>query len=134
MSRVFKIDGEEFEAIQGPAVTLSKWLVDSYKRLGSPDDPFSEQGERVMNMIVHAWEYLDPRGARERRESIKEYRDNELSNAEKVKRATGRNIASVPTPVYHLMKKFFPQFKLDNRDNFIKLVKKYPYFQVTEKI
>lgn len=131
MSTVFKLGNEEFEQIPTTAIAASKWLTDIYIKLGRPDDPLSEKGEHMMNAIVNVWEFLDPKSAKQRRASIQEYRDTELDVKEQVKQGTGRNVASLPTPVYHLMGKFFPQFKLDNRDNFMRLTKRYPYFRVT---
>lgn len=132
LPKVLKVE-EEYDVIPGEAVAASRAIVDVHERLGRPDTPLSDAGSKVMDVIVSVWEDLYPDQRKRRWNEIKKYRKNEISNRQKVKKKTGRNLASIPTPVYSMMRKVFPNFKMDNREDFMKLVRKYPYFQVTEK-
>ena len=125
------MDKEEYEVIDSPTVAASRALSEFYVRLGSPDDPFSTAGEQMMRLIIAAWQDLYPEQATMHNARIKDYQELEKTMHEQIKSGSGRNLASVPTPVYRMMRKIFPDFKMNNRDDFIKLVNKYPIFKLT---
>lgn len=127
----FKLSQEEYEVIYPQSVAASKVLADMYVRLGKPEDPFSKAGEQMMRFIIAVWEDLYPQEVKYHKMRIKQYREDEKTVQEQVKEKTGRSLASVPTHIYRMMKKIFPNFKMNSRDDFIKLTNKYPMFKVT---
>ena len=131
---VLKIGGEEYDVIPTPAVLASKMLVDFHRRQGSPDTPLSDQGERVMNTIISIWMDLYPKDYYEWLQVRDQYKKNELSISEQVREQTGRSLASIPTPVYRMMRKVFPEFKMSGREEMLKLVRKFSIFQMCNKV
>ena len=134
MTKQVTIDGEQFEEISGLSVKATNMIVDTYQKLGEPKDPYSKQGEKMMEVIIAVWEDLWPKEFERWKRQKKKYQDTEMDISEQVKKETGRSLLSIPLPVYHLMKKFFPTFKADNRDELMKLAKKYPYFKMAKKL
>lgn len=134
MPKEIKIGNEEYEVIPPAAVSASKIISDMHTLLGRPDDPFSPQGEKLMHIIIAVWEDLYPREAMQWYEDRKEYQKEEMSVREQVNKQTGRSLASIPLPIYRLMRKVFPNYKMDNRDDFIKLVGRYPLFRMANRV
>lgn len=134
MPEVINIGTEEYEVVPTPAVLASKMLADTHVKLGSPEDPLSEQGEKVMNVIISIWQDLYPKEYKEWLEVRQNYKLSEMSTSEQVHRQTGRSLASIPTPIYRMMKKVFPEFKMGTREEMLKLVKKYPLFQMCNSV
>lgn len=128
------IDGEVYDIIPSEFNAASKALTDMYLKLGSPDDPLSTQGEKIMKIIIAVWEDLQPEQAKQWYAERMEYKNNEMTIREQVHKKTGRSLASYPSLVYKLMKAIFPKYSLSNRENNIKLVQKYPIFQMANKI
>lgn len=130
---VIKIDGEEYEVIPRETAAASKILTDLYIKLGRPTTPLSESGEKLMKVMIAVWEDLYPQDARDWYEDRKEYKNAEMSISEQVSKGTGRSLASFPKPIFKMIRALFPEFK-HTRENFIKLVQKYPMFQMANKI
>jgi len=124
----------DYEVLPQLAVIASKVISDMFIRLGQPTDPFSKAGEKMMHILIAVWEDLYPKQAKQWYDDRAEYKKAELSIKSQVQQKTGRSLASFPLPIYHMMRKVFPNYKLNNRDDYIKLVKKYPLFKMANKI
>lgn len=129
-----KLGNDEYEVIPKAAVSASKILVDVFEKVGRPEDPFSEQGKKVMEVIISLWQDLYPLEAKMWFEDRREHLNEEMTIREQVSKQTGRSLASIPSPIYRMMRKVFPEFKMDDREDFIKLVKEYPIFRMVNKI
>ena len=129
-----KLNGEVYSAIAPEAITISKWLVDVWIRLGKPQTPFTTSGAKMMDVIIASWEDLYPVDSQiwhnERRDHIKA----ELSITEQVHRHTGRSLASFPYPIFQMMKVVFKEFKPAERKNCIKMVRKWPMFKFVKNV
>ena len=134
MSNPIKIGDEEFEEVPPKAVAVSRILADSHERLGYPEDPLTQSGEQMMRFIIASWEDLYPTQVKEWVATRNEYRNAEMGTMEQVVSQTGRSLASIPIPIYRMMKKIFPKYKLDNREDFMKFVKKFPMFRMANKL
>ena len=128
------INLDDYEEIPQQAVVSTQILVDMWNKLGRPETPFTENGAKLMNIIISIWEDGYPMQARMWYEERKQYQLNELSISQQVIRKTGRSLASYPLPIYNMMKKCFHGFDPAERDNAIKLVKKWPQFRMANKI
>jgi hypothetical protein len=62
-----------------------------------------------------------------------EYKGSELDIKDQVKKKTGRSLASYPYPIYAMMKKLFPKFNPTERNNCMKMVKRFPIFRFANK-
>jgi len=133
MPGVIKIGKEEYEEVPEISSITSKWLVVAWEGLGKPESPLSESGEKLMAMIIGAWEELYPKDAKMWNEARKEYKLNEMSLTEQVHQHTGRSLASYPYEVFHMMKRMFPNFKATERQNCLKMVAKFPMFRMANK-
>ena len=129
-----KIGKEMYDYPTDEAVLASKWLIDIYVALGRPPDPFTKTGEKLTNIIIAVWEDLYPIDSKIWHEERKEYQKNEMSISSQVSKHTGRSLASFPYPIYKMMKVVFPHFKIAERKNCIKMVKKWPMFRMANKI
>lgn len=124
---------DQYEEIPREAVAASKIIVDFHKSLGEPKDPLSKNGEKLMTILISIWEDLYPLEAKLWYDERKEYQKEELSIGEQVNKGTGRSLASVPFPIYQMMKKVFPKYKLSKREDWLTFVKKYPMFRMANK-
>lgn len=129
-----QIDLTEFEEISPESYQMTNTIVKIWERLGRPDDPFSPSGEVMLNTLIAAWEYLLPEEARLWYEQRKQYQKAELSVKEQVHQRTGRSLASYPYFIFKSMKKVFPSFKAEQRDNCMRLVKKWPMFRMANSV
>lgn len=125
---------ENLEEVSYLAVGASKMIVDIWKRLGKPNSPFTESGEKMVNVIIATWEELYPQDARDWYNTRAEYKKEELSITEQVHKKTGRSLASYPYPIFQMLKKVFPAVKLGERDVCKKFVRKWPMFRMANKI
>jgi hypothetical protein len=121
---------DEYEEIPQIALITSKWLVEAWEQLGKPDNPFTESGAKMMAVIIAVWEELYPDESKQWYEDRKTYRKHELSITEQVHKHTGRSLASYPFPIFQVMKTIFPTFKAAQRENCLKMVRKFPMFQM----
>ncbi len=129
-----KLKDGVYEVIPSESVAASRVIADFHEKLGRPTDPFSQAGEKMMELIISVWQDLYPQQYYEWMLTKREYQESEKSISEQVHQHTGRSLASIPTPIYKMMKVVFPNFKLDHRDDFLKLVQKYPYFRMANRI
>lgn len=127
-------DSVYYEEIPSKSVAASRVLAAAFERLGKPQDPFSKAGEQMMRFIIAAWEDLYPKQVAQWLKTKKEYQDAEMSTSEQVHKQTGRSLASLPTPVYRMIQKVFPEYKLNDRDEWMKFLKKYPIFRMANKL
>lgn len=128
------MDGEDYEIIRPEAVQTSKYVVDMWLKLGKPKDPFSDQGKKLVELMIAGWEYCYPFEAREWYEMRKEYQGAEMSIHDQVKQKTGRSLASYPYPIYAMMTAVFKGFDPAERNNCIKMVKEWPMFRFANKV
>lgn len=134
MGKVIKVGDEEYEEIPKLAVAASQMLVETWEKLGEPDDPFSAQGRKVVEFIIKIWQELYPDEAYDWFEARKEHLNAEMTTWEQVTKGTGRSLASIPLPVYRMMRKIFPDFKLNTTEEAYKLVREFPIFKMVNKI
>lgn len=128
------MDGEEYEVIPAHVNAASKALQLMYDKLGRPQDPLSASGEKLMKVIIAVWMDLYPEESTRWLAQRTEYKQAELSISEQSRKHTGRSLASYPFHIYKMMKLLFPDFKMNERSNVIKLVEKYPIFQFANKV
>lgn len=134
MARSVKLGTEEYEEIPKEAVAASKVLVDLWIKLGRPQTPLSDSGEKIVNLMIAIWEDCYPLQAKMWYADRKEYRNNEMTTSEQVHKKTGRSLASYPLPIYSMMKKVFKGFDPAERKNCMKMVHKWPMFQMANKV
>lgn len=134
MAKTFKFQGDEYEEVPQEANAASRIIAEMYIKLGKPQDPLSESGKKVVNIMIAVWEDLFPLQAKMWYEDRKDYKTNELSTTEQVRKHTGRSLASYPLPIYNMMKKVFPKFDVAERKNCMKMVKEWPMFQMANKV
>ena len=132
MVQVITVDDEEYEVIPSASVSASRMLIDAYEKLGKPEDPYSAAGEKLMEVIYSIWQDLYPKEHQQWLQNKRDYKSMEMTASEQARKQTGRSLATVPSPVYKLMKKVFPNFRLSSRDSWIKFVKRYPQYRMTE--
>lgn len=131
-----KVDAllNDMEEVPQILVGASQWAIDAWERLGKPNSPFTDSGERLMKVLIAMWEELYPIDAKEWYESRVEYQNAELSSSEQVRKHTGGSLASIPLPIYRMMMKFFPTTKLNGihgREVCKKLCRRYPMFKMS---
>lgn len=125
---------EGFEEVPKAAILASKYLADAVYKLGKPHTPLTPSGQKVMAIIHAIWEELYPLDAKTWRSEIIEYQTNEMGIREQVAKQTGRSLASIPLPIFQMMTRCFPNYKLDTRDQWLKFLKKYPVYRVANKL
>lgn len=130
----YKLKDEEYEEIPQRAHMASVALVKAWERLGKPTTPFSKAGAELTDSVIKVWQRSYPKEAKEWLAMRAEYQEAELPISTQVSRKTGRSLASYPYPLYMMMKKLFPKVDIAHRDNAIKMVKKWPIFQMARKI
>lgn len=129
-----QIGKDTYDIPSDMVVITSKWLVDAWEHLGRPDTPLSDAGEKMLAIIIAAWEENCPEEAKAWHEARKDYKVNEMSTREQVHKHTGRSLASYPFMVYQAMRKLFPDFKPGDRQNCIKLVARFPMLRMANKV
>lgn len=132
--KTIKFDDEEYDVIHPQAVAASNIIVDMWEKLGKPVTPFSKSGAKLMDILISVWHDSYPEQAKEWLSMRKEYQDAELDIQTQVKRKTGRSLASYPYPLFCMIRKVFPKFKPAERNNAIKMVKKWPMFRMAKKV
>jgi len=131
---LISLDGQNFEVIPDIAIHSSRWLIEIYQRLGRPQNPFTETGKKMMDVIITAWFNLYPIESRIWLDERRNYQNTEKSITEQVHTHTGRSLASYPMPIFKMMKIVFPDFKPAERKNCIKMVKRWPIFRMANKV
>jgi hypothetical protein len=129
-----RIAQDDYEIIPPEANAASKAIVDMWKILGRPQDPFSESGAKMMDLIIAVWEDLYPKDRQEWYAARSLYQNSEKTISEQVSHHTGRSLASYPYPIYTLMHSIFRNFDPTERDNCMKMVKKWPMFRMANKV
>lgn len=128
------IENEVYDIPTRQASAISNAIAYVWEQTGRPESPLSESGEKVMKVIIATWEDTFPTQAYEWYKERQLYQSVELDIHTQVKNQTGRSLASYPTYIYKVMRKTFPKFRLGDRKNVIKLVKRYPMFQMAVKV
>jgi hypothetical protein len=105
-----------------------------WERLGRPTTPFTPSGAKLMDIIIAIWEDGYPAQVRKWIADRKEYQNSELSLTEQVHRRSGRSLASFPMPVYKMMKTVFKGFNSTERENCMKMVRKWPQFRMANRV
>lgn len=134
MGKTVVFNGSTYEEVPTEAIAASKIIADMWVRLGKPRDPFTTSGAKMMEIMIAVWMDLYPLQARVWLEERKEYKLNEMSTGEQVRKHTGRSLASYPLPIYNMIKKVFRGFDPAERKNCMKIVQKWPIFQYANKI
>jgi hypothetical protein len=127
------INLKDYEEIPEIVSYSSWWLIEIWEKLGKPDSPLSDAGVKVMNVILTVWQELYPDDYNAWIEDRKKYKLNEMTISDQIRKHTGRSLASYPLHVFMMMKVIFPQFKPGQRENCLKMVKKFPIFQFANK-
>lgn len=131
---VIKLGKDVYDEIPNDSVIASKALYDVWVKLGKPQDPICEQGQRMMKVITSVWEDLYPLEAKCWIEDRKEHLSAEMSIHDQVVKKTGRSLASYPLPIYRMMKKFFPGYDTTQRDHCFEMIRLYPMFRLVNII
>lgn len=126
------IGNDVYEEIPKHATVASRVIADMHKQLGEPDTPLSDAGEKMMNILIAIWEDMYGDDVAQWTASRKEYQGAEMTTREQIKHKTGASLASVPFPIYQMMKKVFPQYKLSSRDDWMKFLQRYPMFSLSK--
>lgn len=134
MPKPIKINGEEYEEVPALAVKATQLAVEAYTKLGRPTDIFSEKGIKMMDVLISLWEDLYPKDRQEWLEERLLYKNHELTITQQVQQGTGRQLASYPGPLYQMMTLFFPDTRFSDRKTVVNLVKKWPMFQMANKV
>lgn len=132
--KTLEVDGETYEIPTKQAQAMTNAIMYAWEKMGRPETPLSDSGEKVMNVIIATWEDTFPKEATAWYEERRLYKVNEKTIKEQVAQRTGRSLASYPGYIYQVMKRVFPTFRLGDRDNVIKFVKKYPMFLMANKV
>lgn len=132
--REITIDGETYDIPTRQATAVTSALMQMWERLGKPEDPFSDAGRKLMEVIIATWEDTFPVESAKWYQDRQEYQLEELSIQQQVRHETGRSLASYPYYIFQVMKIMFPSLKLSDRDVNIKMVKKYPIFRMANKV
>jgi len=131
---VIKVGKDTYDVISPEAVLASRWLIDAWDKLGRPKTPFTQSGQKLMDIIIAVWEDLYPIESKiwhnERRDHLK----NEMTITQQVYGHTGRSLASYPMPIFKMMRVVFPDFKPAERKNCMSMVKKWPMFKMVNKV
>lgn len=131
---VVKVGGEEYDEVHPSAVAASKIIADFWIKLGRPQDPFTESGKKMMDIIIAVWEDCYPLQAKMWFAERADYQKNEMSAREQVRKGTGRSLASYPYPIFMMMKATFKGFDPGERKNCMKMVAQWPQFRMTNKV
>lgn len=129
-----KHNGVEYYQPTKQGYAVSHVIATVWDELGRPETPLSSQGEKLMEVILSTWQDTHPDQYKEWAKIREEHLSAEMSIQEQVKKKTGRTLASYPEFVFHIMRRVFPQFSFSDRENVLKLVKKYPIFRFVEKV
>lgn len=132
--REITIDGQEYEIATKQGSGVVNAIIQSWEKLGKPDTPLSDAGEKLMKVIIATWEDTYPMESDQWYADRRDYKNAELTISEQVHQNTGRSLASYPYYIYIIMKKVFPEFKLAERETVLKFVKKYPMFLMANRI
>jgi hypothetical protein len=125
---------DQMEEIPQAAIAASKWLTDIYVRLGRPQSPFTESGEKLVNVIIATWKELYPQEASDWFDTKRDYQKEELDITSQVHQKTGRSLASYPYPVYKMLRQVFPTIKFGERKTAIKMARRFPIFKFANRI
>lgn len=128
-----KIGGDVYEIPTKQANAISAAISYAFVATGCPDTPLSEQGRKVMDVIIATWEDTYPNLSKMWYEERGITRNEQLSTREQVHKRTGRNLASYPMYIYEVMRKLWPNFKSTQRENAIAMVRMYPMFSLVER-
>jgi hypothetical protein len=129
-----KLGQEEYDIIPKANMAAARALEYAYVRLGKPQDPFTTSGTKLVDVMISIWEDMYPLDAKTWYETRKEYKNAELTISEQVHKRTGRSLASFPLPIYQMMKKVFKGFDPAEKKNCLKMVSKWPMFQMANKV
>lgn len=129
-----KLGQDEYDIYPKEAVAGARAIEYAWIKLGKPQDPFSESGGKLMDVIIAVWEDLYPKDSYEWHQSRKDYKNSEKTISEQVSQRTGRSLASYPFPIYQMMRKVFRGFDPSERKNCMSMVKKWPMFQFANKV
>lgn len=129
-----EFDLNDYEEVPRLASAASKIVADMWIVLGKPKNPFSKSGAKLMDLIISVWQDLYPKDVPLWLDERKNYKANELSIKDQIKGHTGRSLASYPYPVFQMMKVCFVGFDPGERKNAMRIVKKWPMFQMANKV
>jgi hypothetical protein len=129
-----ELNGVTYDTIPKAGVQATNILVKIWEDLGKPPTPLSKAGEKMMKVIIAVWEDLYPLEVKNHFKDRTEYQNNELSINQQVHQHTGRILITYPEHIFKFMKKIFPDFKLGERKNVMKLARKYKMFQTANTL
>lgn len=129
-----KVGEEVYDTVPTEAVMASRMLIDTWERLGKPKTPFTQSGQKMMDVIIAVWEDLYPLERKVWLDERREYQNTELSITSQVQGHTGRSLASYPYPIYKMMKVVFRDFQPAERKNCLGMVKRWPMFRMANKV
>lgn len=134
MGKQITIGQDIYEIPSEQATAITSYLVYAWEKLGKPQDPLSESGKKMMEVILATWEDTYPFEYHEWKSIRDEYQESEMEIHDQVKQQTGRNLAAYPMYVLQVMKRVFPNWDPIKRENCMALVKEYPIFRMANKV
>lgn len=124
----------DYKIIPPHLASATAFIVELWDKLGRPTDPLSESGVKLVNFIFDCYKELFPQEYHKWLEERKKYQLNEMTISEQVRKRTGRSLISYPYWVFMVLKKVFPNFDFVKRENAMKIAKKFPQFQIANKV
>jgi hypothetical protein len=113
-------------------IALTEGLLNIYTRLGRPEsDIKSPTFWLMMDNIVQVWQKVFPYEVKEFNETVSEQRDNERTIMESVKKGFSNSYA-LPANFYKMVKVFFPNLSMTNKEFIHNFTSRYPFFKTTK--
>jgi len=134
VNKNISIKGQNYEMIPEVVNEALMSLMLAWERLGQPKSVFSESGNKLMIVIIATWRDLFPKESQDWLDQRAESKFNEKTIHEQVKSQSGRSLASIPLYIHKIMKEVFKEDKVTDREYYKKLVKKFPIFQMANKV
>ena len=134
LNKNISIKGQDYEILPDTVNEALMSLMLAWERLGQPKTVFSESGNKLMQVIIATWRDLYPKESQDWLKLRAEYQFSEKTIKEQVKAHSGRSLASIPLYIHKIMKEVFKEDKVTDREYYKKLVKKFPIFQMANKV
>lgn len=123
-------DQQEYEVVSKEGAALTKGLMDTWEKLGKPEDLSTNTGWIMMDAVVAVWHKFYPQEVLDWKHDRQIDLEQERSLKEHVK-GGGYNPITYPPTLFQLMKAMFPDITLSDKKLQKKLMERYPLFKTT---
>lgn len=134
MNKTLTIGDEQHVVLPDEVNEVFASLMYKWEITGQPKSVFSRGGEELMRTIISSWQDLYPKESEDWLQMRNDYKLDEMSMRDQIKGHTGRSLASIPLYIHKLMQTFFTEDGSTDRKYYMKLVKKFPIFQMANKV